>query len=112
MLHHAGVKAFYRAVYGVTIGVKAGVTNVGKTRNHAAHSGYRQAAFPVVVYCVPYRRDDGVDQDGAGNQFAVGVAGVGFTRAKNHHLQIHPNLRRGKACAVGGVHGVQQISYQ
>ncbi len=58
------------------------------------------------------RRDHRVDQHRRRHQFAVGIARIDHGAAKNHHLQVDPDLRRGKACTVGRCHGLAHVCKQ
>ncbi len=42
----------------------------------------------------------------------VGIARVGLAAAKDHQLQVHPDLRRRQARTLDGVHGLEHVAHQ
>jgi len=112
VLDHAGMKAFHAAVDRTALGVKALVADTLPAGYPPAQAGHRQAALPALFFLAAQRRDHGVDQHGARHQRRIRVAHIGLVTAKNHHLQIDPDLRRGQSSAVGRMHGVEQVNDQ
>ncbi|MCY1374547.1 hypothetical protein D9M69_618960 [compost metagenome] len=100
------------AVDRVAHDVTALVADAPPARHHPAQAGHGQTALPVLFLLVAQRGDHRVDQHRARHGRRVGVARVGHAAAEDHHLQVHADLRRGQARAVGGGHGVEQIGHQ
>ena len=112
VLHHAGMEAVHRAVQRVAIQVEPGVADARPARHQPAQTGHRQAAFPTVFFSTFQRCDHRVDEHCARHHRRVRVTRVGGVGAKNHHLEVHTDLRRGQTGAAGGVHGVHHVGHQ
>ena len=109
MLHHAGVKAVDRAVNRVTKLIKPGVANLRPARHLGAQARHGEATLPIQRLLNAHRRDHRVDQYGARNRWRIRITWCSLARAKNHHLQIHPNLRCRQPRTIGDAHGVKQV---
>ena len=108
MLHHPRMKTLGFTHNRLAFRAEPFVANALITLHCATQTRYGQAAFPVLFKYWAQRRDQWIDQDGLRYRFGIGVA-FAVLKAKNHQLQINPDLRRRQTHAARMLHGLQHV---
>lgn len=112
VLHHPGMKALHATIHELAIAIEAPVAQPLPARHAAPQPRHTQATLPAHFALGAQGGELGIDQQGAGQGWRIGIAGVGPTAAEQHHPQRHADLGSSQACAAAGRHRVVQIRDQ
>ncbi len=111
MLDDACMETFDSPLDAVSVWIEACITQMLPARNHAAQSGYGEAALPVLLQIFRQRDKNRIDQNRVRDASGFWIARIDI-KAENHHAQPDSDLRRGKTGAIQMAHGLLHIGNQ
>src|SRR3569623_3919 len=111
VLHHARVKTVHLAHEALATLIEAAVTQSRVTRHQPAHARHAQTALPILIHLRTLKLELGVDEYGDGDGLDLGITRIGL-EAEDHQPTVNADLRRGEACTVQRIHGVEHIPDQ